>query len=188
MRADISGLTWVALDGELDLAGAGLVGGDLLRICDASDHLVIDARALTFVDLTGLRLLAGLERRQRDRGARFALVAGDAVRRLARLGELQALLDAERHPDDLLGLVGIDGTAPLDAAPWHLDPPADHRRHLRLEDGGDLRDRVASECARQAALVATMASLAGRAQTALDLVRGTSRAAAERRARRGALR
>jgi anti-anti-sigma factor len=111
-RADISGLTWVALEGELDLAGAGLVGGDLLRICDASGHVVIDARALGFIDLTGLRLLAGLERRQRDRGARFALVAGDALRRLARLGELQPLLESERHPDDLLGLVGSTPPGP----------------------------------------------------------------------------
>ena len=93
----------------MDLAGAGLVGGDLLRICDASGHVVIDARALGYIDLSGLRLLAGLERRQRDRGARFALVAGDALRRL---GELQPLLDSERHPDDLLGLVGSTPPGP----------------------------------------------------------------------------
>ena len=69
-RSDLAGLTWIVLRGELDLAGAGLVGGDLTCICDAHAHVVIDARDVTFIDLAGLRILAGLERRQRDRGGK----------------------------------------------------------------------------------------------------------------------
>jgi anti-anti-sigma factor len=184
-RSDLSGLTWIVLHGELDLAGAGLVGGDLTRICDTHAHVVIDARDVTFIDLAGLRLLGGLERRQHARGARFSLVAGDAVRRLARLGEMRSLLDSERHPDDLLGLAGAHDTgAPPPAAPpsdpvaTRVPPP------LAVRERVTLRDRVASECARQAALVATMVSLTDKAQAVLDTMRSTSRAAVEGRVRR----
>ncbi len=192
-RSDLSGLTWIALQGELDLAGAGLVGGDLTRICDAHDHVVIDVRDLTFIDLAGLRILAKLERRQRARGARFSLIAGDVVRRLARLGDMRPLLESQRRPDDLLGIAGLHDTGP-DAADAGAGAGAGARSRDRadvrlvLVEGLDVRGRVAAECERQAALVATMVSLAGRAQTALDAVRGASRAAAEGRVRRAATR
>ena len=112
-RSDLSGLTWIALEGDLDLAGAGLVGEDLHRICDASRHLVIDARGLRFIDLAGLRLLAALGRRQRERGARLSIVPSPLVTRLARLTGMQPVLDDSRDaPDALLGL----GDAAADAA------------------------------------------------------------------------
>jgi anti-anti-sigma factor len=181
-RSDLTGLTWVVLHGELDLAGAGFVGGDLARICDTCEHVVVDARDLTFIDLAGLRILAGLERRQRDRGARFSLVAGDAVRRLARLGDMRSLLGSERHPDDLLGIAGLHDTGP---APEPADPgPAPPARPAALLTEPSVRELVASECARQAALVATMVSLAARAQNALDAVRDAGRASVEGRVRR----
>jgi anti-anti-sigma factor len=167
-RSELSGLTWLALDGELDVAGAGLIGGELPAICDATPHVVIDTRGLRFVDLAGLRLIAGLQRRQCDRGGRFSLVAGAAVRRLARLAGLHALLAAEETPDVLLGLVR----------------PARARTHDA--DPSEMRARVATACQRQADLVARMVHLCERAQATLATVRTTNRTALEGRARRAA--
>jgi anti-anti-sigma factor len=164
-RSELSGLTWLALDGELDVGGAGLIGGELTAICDGTPHVVLDARGLRFVDLAGIRLLSGLHRRQRDRGARFSLVAGAPVRRLARLAGMEPLLSAEAHPDVLLGLL-----------------PARARAHE--PDPSQMRALVATACDRQTELVARMRHLCERAQLALATVRGTNDTALEGRARR----
>ena len=112
-RSDLSGLTWITLEGDLDLAGVGLVGVDLHRICDATRHVVIDTRGLQFIDLAGLRLLAALGRRQRERGARLSIVPCPLVTRLARLTGMQPVLEDSRDaPNALLGL----GDAAPDAA------------------------------------------------------------------------
>jgi anti-anti-sigma factor len=119
-RSDLSGLIWIVLHGELDLAGVGLLGGDLTRICDAHARVVIDVRDVAFIDLAGLRILAGLERRQRARGARFSLVSGDAVRRLARLADMTTLLASEADPEMLLGLLAPPSPPP---GPRRRRPP-----------------------------------------------------------------
>lgn len=104
-RSDVSGLTWIALEGDLDLAGVGLVGGDLRQMCDEGSHVVVDLRALRFVDLAGLHLVADIAQRTRQRGARLSLVPGPLVTRLARLAEMDGVLAAaDEDTDALLGL------------------------------------------------------------------------------------
>lgn len=177
-RSDLSGLTWIALQGDLDLGGVGLVGGDLQRACDERSHVVLDTRGLGFLDLAGLRLVADLERRMRDRGARLSIIAGPLLTRLARLVELDAVLAAaDQEPDALLGLADA-GAGVAGAAPSSRPDPGDA--------SGALRALVASECARQHDLVDRMVTLTGRARTVLEAVHGTNRAVAAGRARRAA--
>ena len=73
------GVTAIALSGELDIAGAGLVEREVARLGGGpGDALVIDLRDVAFMDSSGLRVLALTARRVEDRGGRFALVAGAA--------------------------------------------------------------------------------------------------------------
>jgi len=68
----------VALNGELDVAGAALLEHELDRI--SADHapsaVVLDLSALDFMDSTGLRLIVLADARAREEGRQFAVVRG----------------------------------------------------------------------------------------------------------------
>src|SRR3954447_17459608 len=102
----MDGMTWLALAGELDLAGADEVGSRLIHACDGIPHAVIDTRLLRFVDLAGLRLLVGLAERMHRRGAELSVIAGPRVRRLADLTDLGDRLNLDATPEELLGVTG----------------------------------------------------------------------------------
>ena len=81
----------VALRGELDLRLDSPPHSDVEKFRRGSSSLVVDARALDFVDLRGLRYLQELEARARDEGWQVAILRGPAVERLSRLlGRLQS--------------------------------------------------------------------------------------------------
>jgi anti-anti-sigma factor len=74
----------VALEGEIDLSTAPDAER---RIADAEENgevdIVVDLRAVTFMDSSGLRVLLTAHRRAEENGRRFALVRGsEAVDRL----------------------------------------------------------------------------------------------------------
>jgi anti-sigma B factor antagonist len=79
----------VALSGELDLSSALVFDDELKRIEDEQDPrvLVLDLRALKFMDSTGLRLILNANSRARKQGRKLAIVlgGGDAIRRILRL-------------------------------------------------------------------------------------------------------
>jgi anti-anti-sigma factor len=80
----------IALAGELDLAGAGLVEEELLRV-EGSDagQIVIDLRELEFIDSTGVRLVYMADARARHRDARLTIRRGpDRVHRIFELTDL----------------------------------------------------------------------------------------------------
>lgn len=89
----------VAIEGEIDLASVGQIEE---RIAAAEGErprqLVIDARAVTFMDSSGLRVLLAAHQRAQEDGREFALVRGsDTVDRLLEvtgLGKRLRLLDA----------------------------------------------------------------------------------------------
>ena len=82
----------IALAGELDLAGAGLLEDELLRV-EATDaeEIVIDLRELEFIDSTGVRLIYMADARARRGDARLAIRRGP--RRVHRIFELTDLAD-----------------------------------------------------------------------------------------------
>ncbi|HTI34232.1 MAG TPA: STAS domain-containing protein [Miltoncostaea sp.] len=170
-RADMDGMTWLALEGELDLAGADEVGSRLIDACEGVRHAVIDTRRLRFVDLAGLRLLVELGERIHRRGAELSVIAGPRVRRLADLTDLGDRLDLDATPEELLGLTG--------------PPPVTAGELVRTEA---LCAQVAAEVTRQQHLVERMQSLSQSATSLLIAMRNSSRVSGENRARRAASR
>jgi anti-sigma B factor antagonist len=97
------GRAHVALRGELDLATVGEAEEALAEIerAPSAATLVIDLRALRFMDSTGLHFLLGAETRARGRGGRLLVVRGpEAVDRVFRLALLYGRLNFVDHPDD----------------------------------------------------------------------------------------
>lgn len=86
----------VALTGELDISSALVFDDELRRIeSDARRAtLVLDLRALKFLDSTGLRLILSAHARALRCGRRLRVVPGsDAVKRIFRLTGVEDRLD-----------------------------------------------------------------------------------------------
>ena len=106
------GRAHVALRGELDLTTVGAAEAALAEIerAPGATTLVVDLRALRFMDSTGLRLLLGAETRARRRGARLLVVRGpEAVDRVFRLALLDGRLTFVDHPGDEPAGAGATG-------------------------------------------------------------------------------
>jgi anti-anti-sigma factor len=86
----------VRLRGELDLAGVPKVTDCLRRLQERGEHVVLDLDELTFIDMSGLRVvLTAAESASRD-GWAFAVTRGSApVRRLFDLVRLDGQLPME---------------------------------------------------------------------------------------------
>jgi anti-sigma B factor antagonist len=80
--------------GELDIATADRLAEQVHELADAGFHrVVVDLRELTFLDLSGVRLLCELDATARADGWEFELIQGRAaVRRLLVFTETLALL------------------------------------------------------------------------------------------------
>ena len=70
------GTAVVALAGELDMAGAAALEREIGLL--EANTIVVDLRALEFMDSSGLRAIATSAQRAQDAGRRFALVPGAA--------------------------------------------------------------------------------------------------------------
>lgn len=90
----------VALTGELDVAGAGLLENELRRVADEHDAkgLVLDLRELEFMDSTGLRLVVLADERARSQGRSFSLVRG--TQDVQRVFEITRMVDRLHFVDD----------------------------------------------------------------------------------------
>ena len=77
------------------MASAGSLQAQLDELRDAGfKHVVLDLRALTFMDSSGVRLILREDRRARSTGRRFSLIRGDpAVQRVLDICGLSETLD-----------------------------------------------------------------------------------------------
>jgi anti-sigma B factor antagonist len=91
-----AGTVRVHLRGELDLAGAPRVTDMLRRLQERGERVVLDLDELTFIDMSGLRVvLEAAESASRD-GWGFAVTRGSApVRRLVTLVQLDGRLPVD---------------------------------------------------------------------------------------------
>ena len=93
---------WVRPVGELDLDTAPRLDQELAAARAAgAARLVLDMRALTFMDSTGLRLVIRWDTTARDEGFDFAIVPGaDVVQRVFRLTGMDQHLAVAEPPLD----------------------------------------------------------------------------------------
>jgi anti-anti-sigma factor len=100
---DEPGGTVLELFGELDVASSPALEAELARVSDAK-LLVIDLRALDFIDSTGLGVLVRTHHHAKEHGQEFALVKGAGqVERLLGLTGLSEQLPVAETPEELLG-------------------------------------------------------------------------------------
>jgi anti-sigma B factor antagonist len=92
----------VTLSGDLDMSSAGAVEERLLALeagGDAPSHVILDLRALRFIDSTGLSLLINADRRGRKVGRHVTIVSGTgAPRRILDTTGLRGRLDVVEEP------------------------------------------------------------------------------------------
>jgi anti-sigma B factor antagonist len=92
----------IALSGELDLSGAGALDEEIDRLAseDGVRRVVLDLRALEFMDSSGLRLVALAERRLGAAGRELVLVRGpEAVQRVFEITRMEDHLTFVDEPD-----------------------------------------------------------------------------------------
>jgi anti-sigma B factor antagonist len=86
------GCVRVAPHGELDLATAPQVAQRLRDLCESGfEHIVLDLRAVRFMDSSGLRLVMREDAAARAEGRTFRIVPGPPA--VQRLFELTCVLD-----------------------------------------------------------------------------------------------
>ena len=64
----------VALSGDVDLATAPVIDGELRRAEESESLIVLDLSEVSFMDSTGLRAVIACDQRLRDRGGSLHLV------------------------------------------------------------------------------------------------------------------
>jgi anti-sigma B factor antagonist len=91
---------WVRPIGELDLDTAPRLDEEMTAIrARGAGRLVLDMRALTFMDSTGLRLVIRWDTTAKDEGFRFAIVPGpEVVQRVFRLTGMDDHLPVAEPP------------------------------------------------------------------------------------------
>lgn len=99
------GATVLMVSGELDLAASPTLEERLDQVfSDSVSQLVIDLRALEFIDSTGLSVLVKAHQRAEESGCNFGLVnGGSQVRRLLTLTGIAERLTVADEPEELLG-------------------------------------------------------------------------------------
>jgi anti-anti-sigma factor len=95
----------LALSGELDLASSAALEEALDRATAAGpEQVILDLRALEFMDSTGLSVLVKAHQRAEDAGTRFGLVKGPAqVQRLLGLTGVADRITVVDTPEELFG-------------------------------------------------------------------------------------
>src|SRR5947209_1886740 len=76
------GVTIVRIGGEIDACNADRLSDNVFRYAATASALVVDATAVDFCCVRGLRDLLALAQHCHDSGIHWALIAGDPVRRL----------------------------------------------------------------------------------------------------------
>ncbi|MFG2530119.1 STAS domain-containing protein [Streptomyces sp. NPDC048516] len=111
------GTTVLELRGELDILAVSVLSDRLDEITGTQGtDLVVDVRAVTFIDCAGLSLLSRARYRTRQRGGRLRLTGvcgGGSVARLLRMTGLTGsfeILSDETGDDDGGGAAGSSGS------------------------------------------------------------------------------
>ena len=98
------GTAVIALEGELDLAGANALEQELATPeADGARAIVLDLRGVEFMDSSGLRVIAVTLQSAQERGRRFALVPGAAqVMRVFDVTRMRERLEFVGDPGEVI--------------------------------------------------------------------------------------
>jgi anti-anti-sigma factor len=98
------GVVVVAAKGEIDMSTSPELRGALRAPGASAGTVVLDLRAVTFMDSSGLGVIVGQHKRAREEGYRFAVAVAGApeVRRILELSGLVGVLHVVDSPDDAL--------------------------------------------------------------------------------------
>ncbi|MBV9414072.1 MAG: STAS domain-containing protein [Solirubrobacterales bacterium] len=96
--------TIITVSGELDLASSPALQEELDRVAASeTQRLIIDLRALDFMDSTGLSVLVRAHQRAEEQGRELAMVKGpQQVQRLLSLTGVADRLTVANSPEELL--------------------------------------------------------------------------------------
>jgi anti-anti-sigma factor len=84
----------VSAEGELDIASVGQMCDDVRRAARWSDRVVVDLRAVSFLDTFGLRALVALQRETTAAtGSSFHVVPGAGIQRVLDLTGMRGALN-----------------------------------------------------------------------------------------------
>ena len=96
----------IALAGELDLSGAPALDEEIGRLAQSDDvrRVVLDLRGLSFLDSSGLRVVALAARRLMAAGRQLTLVRGsETVQRVFEITRMADRLDFVDAPPEAAG-------------------------------------------------------------------------------------
>jgi anti-sigma B factor antagonist len=145
-RADRGGYVIAALSGELGIASAPALRGQLHSLLRAASHLIIDLSAVQHADASGLAVLVGSRRRARLLGGslRLAAPSPQAARVLSATGLNQHL---DIFPTVRAAITG-QPRPPGAIFPPATDPARSHRIDAALAGRAMSKTSVASPTAR----------------------------------------
>ena len=94
----------VVVTGEIDMSTSPALREQLRAPEAQAETVVLDLRAVTFMDSSGLGAIVGQHKRAREHGFRFAVAVGGApsVERILALAQLTQVLEVIEAPDDAL--------------------------------------------------------------------------------------
>jgi anti-sigma B factor antagonist len=95
----------VVAEGEIDMASSPELRAALRDPgASAAPTVVLDLRAVTFMDSSGLGIIVGQHKRARESGSRFAVATAgaDNVERILSLSGLTEVLEIVGDPDEAL--------------------------------------------------------------------------------------
>jgi anti-sigma B factor antagonist len=114
LRSDGNRVVQVAVAGELDIATVPELDQVLSDAEARAPLVVLDLRALEFIDCSGANLMLAVDRRIRQAGGRFVVVRGAAcVERLFALIGIDRQLELIDRPPSQLGAQTVSGTQHL---------------------------------------------------------------------------
>lgn len=98
-RRHIAGATCVSLSGELDLGTVPVADDELRRAQQEARDVVLDIRALRFIDARGLNMILAAATRARQDGGRMVVLHGSpCVSRLFELTGVEGTLETTTDP------------------------------------------------------------------------------------------
>jgi anti-sigma B factor antagonist len=101
----------VVASGDIDIATADQLRTELIEVVDAGARIVVfDARAVNFVDSSGLRVIVDVAGRLEAAGGQFMIEGASAAMR--RVLELTNLLERYRGDADDVGADAADAASP----------------------------------------------------------------------------